>query len=48
MGQFEEEVINDNGDKLIDISVKKLLKFWMDILNTRGYIIAHGTKIHGS
>jgi hypothetical protein len=49
VGTFGEEVINDNGDKLIDICEQNFLK----VLNgyfqhKKKYIITHGTKIHSS
>jgi hypothetical protein len=48
VGPFGEEVINDNDGKLIDVCEQNSLKILKDILNTRGYIITHGTKIHRS
>ena len=48
MGPFGDEVTNDDGDKLVDIWEQTSLKIWMYILNTRGYISTHGTKIHRS
>ena len=48
MVPFGEEVINDNGDKLIDICEQNSLKIRMVVLNTKGYISTHGTKIQRS
>jgi hypothetical protein len=48
VGPFGEEVINNNGDKLIDACEKNSLKIWNGYLNTRGYISTSGTKIHRS
>ena len=48
VGPFGEEIINDNGAKLIDICEQNSLKILNGFLNTKGYISTHGTKIQRS